>query len=57
MQNWCNQKHLHRRGQGFGSLLNFNTHIYVFDFLELILQVFGQLICAFYRTPLAGQVV
>lgn len=33
------------------------THIYVFDFLELILQVFGQLVRAFYRTPLASQVV
>lgn len=33
------------------------THIYVFDFLELILQVFGQLVRALYRTPLTGQVV
>lgn len=32
------------------------AHIYVFDFLELVLQVFGQLVRAFYRTPLAGQV-
>ena len=33
------------------------THIYVFDFLELVLQVFGELVRALYRAPLTGQAV
>lgn len=34
-----------------------NTYIYVLDFLELILQILGQLVCAFDGAPLAGQVL
>lgn len=34
-----------------------NTYINVLDFLELILQILGQLVCAFYGAPLAGQVL
>lgn len=34
-----------------------HTYINVFDFLELILQILGQLVCAFYGAPLAGQVL
>lgn len=34
-----------------------NTHIYIFNFLKLVLQVFGQLVRALYGFPLTGQAV